>query len=72
MYQKGPKSRVRQPGCLSIEGEGADPSRIMAYAEADSEEDMQNVIFYPTMFFQSKMAPKNAKNYKGVFFFKQR
>ena len=57
--------RVRRPGCLSIAGERANPSRIMAYAEADPEADVQNVIFYPSMFFQSKMLPKNAKIVRG-------
>ena len=44
-------TRVRRPGCLSIEGERADPSRILAYAEADPKADMQIVIFTQAGFF---------------------
>ena len=39
-------------------GERADPSRIMAYAEADPKADMQNVIFYMSRFFSIQNATK--------------
>ena len=61
------KTRVRQPGCLSIEGERADPSRIMAYAEADPEADMPNVIFTRPCFLIQNGTKKYA-NYKEDFF----
>ena len=45
-------TRYRRPGCLSIEVERADPSRIMTYSKADPEAYMLNVIFYPSRFFK--------------------
>ena len=54
-------TRVRQPGCLLNEGERADPRRIMAYAKADPEADIQNHFFYKSSFFQSKTLPNNAE-----------
>ena len=51
--------RVRRPGCLSIEGERADPSGIMTYSEADPEADMQNIFFLTqARFFNPKCYPK--------------
>ena len=51
--------RYRRPGCLSIEGERADPSGIMTYSEADPEADMQNIFFLTqARFINPKCYPK--------------
>ena len=44
-------TRHRRPGCLSIEGERADPSETMTYPEADPEADMQSIYFLPQACF---------------------